>query len=64
MKVGDLVRLTQEICYDVDGSEIPCGELGIITKHDDDGFLVVVYFLNGEGFWLRPNSFEVISESR
>lgn len=58
MKVGDLVKMTQENLYDL------YGRVGIITKMLDDGFLVAVYFRNGEGFWLHPDSFEVISESR
>ena len=58
MKVGNLVRMTQENYYDL------YGKVGIITKHN--GFLVVVVFpcMNGEGICVRPNSFEVISESR
>jgi len=58
MKVGNLVRMTQENYYDL------YGKVGIITKLQHDSFLVAVIFPNGEGFWVRPNSFEVISESR
>ena len=58
MKVGDLVRITQENLDDL------YGRVGIITDSQCDGFLMAVYFRNGEGYWLHPNSFEVISESR
>ena len=58
MKVGDLVRITQENDDDL------YGRVGIVTDMLQDGFLVAVYFRNGEGFWLHPDSFEVISESR
>jgi hypothetical protein len=58
MKVGDLVRITQENLDDF------YGRVGIITKIHCDGFEMAVYFTDGEGFWFCPDSFEVISESR
>ena len=58
MKVGDLVRITQENLDDL------YGRVGIITKTQCDGFEMAVYFTDEEGFWLHPDSFEVISESR
>ena len=68
MKVGDLVRWTMvERCY-----HLACGPTGLdLTKHrnygiivDNNGINFFVRWENGDLRAAKPNTIEVISESR